>query len=51
MVQKIWRLTLLGISIANALTVYEIARSRNINSRIFGRLLVAKLLGLSEVPC
>ena len=39
---------LLGISVVNALTVYKIATSKNINIRIFRQLLVAKLLGLSE---
>ena len=45
---------LLRISVANASTVYKIATSKNINIRIFGRLLVAKLFGLSEntkSPC
>ena len=39
---------LLGISVVNALTVYKIATSKNINIRIFRQLLVAKVLGLSE---
>ena len=45
---KTWHSTLLRISVINALTVYKIATSKNINIRIFRRLLVAKLLGLSE---
>ena len=39
---------LLGISVVNALTVYKIATRKDINIRIFGELLAAKLLGLSE---
>ena len=46
---------LLGISVVNALTVYKIMATRkNINIRIFRQLLVAKLLGLSDItknPC
>ena len=38
---------LLGISV-DALTIYKIASRKSINIRIFGELLVAKLLGLSE---
>ena len=38
----------LGIFVVNALTVYKIAASKNINIRIFRQLLVARLLGLSE---
>ena len=38
----------LGISVVNALMVYKIATSKNINIRIFRQSLVAKLLGLSE---
>ena len=45
---KTWHSTLLRISVINVLTVYKIATSKNINIRIFRRLLVAKLLGLSE---
>ena len=39
---------LLGTSVVNALTVYNIATRKNINIRILRQLLVAKLLGLSE---
>ena len=46
--RKLGTQLLLGISVVNASTVYEIATRKNINIRIFRRLLVAKLLGLSE---
>ena len=36
---KTWHSTLLRISVINALTVYKIATSKNINIRIFRRLL------------
>jgi len=39
---------LLGISVANALTVYKIATKKDVNIRRFREILAAKLFGLTE---
>ena len=52
--RKLGTQLLLGISVVNALTVYEIVTRKDIDIRIFRQSLVAKLLGLfkdTKNPC